>query len=251
MVLFVYIIVNVICLTVAQVHRILSAHITIIPNSLYEAAFERHFIDELDAQTVQQCAHQCLQNDFCRTAIFYHQLRTCSMYEEYSYVGTTKSTLNSVASVIQLQLCPVGFNEPEYSCFNDDRSPVLFSEMIHNMTVKQILHISSYFPFMSTTQLYLPIQNDDTIQVYDLNTFLLTDTLIPIPSISLYGFDMDSSNNFVITDKYGTVYFVNSSSYLVTPLSMNNNQYQYACISDDYIVALYSKGNGADVYYAS
>ncbi|CAF0929804.1 unnamed protein product [Didymodactylos carnosus] len=251
MFVIVYTTVSLICLIHAQFRPILSSHIEIMPDSLYEVAYERHFIDELDVQTVQQCAHQCLLNDHCRTATFYHQSKTCSLYEEYTYVGTIQSTANDVATVIQIRLCSNSFYEPEYVCFNDDRVPVLFSEMLQNMTVKQVVNVISYMLFMSRTKLYLPIDSDDTIQVYDLESLLQTDEFSAVPSVSLNGLDVDSNDNYIMTDYNGSLYFFNSSSSIVTSLSVSNNQYYYACISDKYIVALYSNLNGADVFNAT
>ncbi|CAF1084056.1 unnamed protein product [Didymodactylos carnosus] len=215
-----------------------SSHSTFANDYVYREAYDRHFILNITGvQSLEQCAYQCHNNDYCRTATYYSVDKICSLSEEYSYVGIKIEAIG-IATIISFTLCPNGYSEPEYLCFGDERQPVRFADMLLSLTlVKTLSNTLSFRPAMTTTSLYIPLVNNDTLLIYDLASYSLADQVQLKPGVYIQGFDLDLRKNYLFNDaiSHNLYYYTNS-----TVIAVGDANYAtfHVCMSNQYIVGL-------------
>lgn len=205
-------------------------------NSRYFPANFRHFIvNQSNIPTNKACALACYTHDYCRTANYFLMDFICSLYEESKHVGKVISTLST--TVIQILLCPPGYNEETHICYGDPtRTPIPLQTAFNSMSLVYQLPLSSAMVFMTTQFMYVPIINTPTIRVYDMQTMNLVTTFSQSCNIAyadMTSFRNGSIQNIAVQCKNMILYLFNGS-----PPPMSSFWFSASCLSETHLVGL-------------
>ncbi|CAF1124739.1 unnamed protein product [Didymodactylos carnosus] len=229
-------------------------NIKIVPNAHYKLGYFANFLANLSGvRSLMHCALACQQDLSCRTATYYNNLSLCSLYDEYSYVGEiipNFTTTDDSSAVLILQVCPVGYEEPYHLCFGSYRPPVIFSDVVNNLTtaVAIISNSETFVPRLSSKLLYIPLYNSPITNIYDLTTYTQQQTIVT-PLFNQCHSDIDFANQYLVCTGYlqnGTVIL---SPVLNMTIGLDKTGWN-VCLNEEYIFITYKiLGSTIDVYY--
>ena len=221
-------------------------------NSFYQLGYFANFIRNVTALTLMRCIIACHSDDQCRLANYNSATLICSLIDESSFVGQIlPSTSERTVIVFQLCLHP-SKQEPTYLCFGSARPPVTVQYAIDNARLVQNLSIPVYIArFSSTGLLYMQQHQNDSMLVYDINTYQQVQQFAFFSGINKRNFDGDFVQKyFVMTGHSVRNLFISTASFNATKVP--SNQYWGICLSDRYIIATRNIANtSVDVYERS
>ena len=83
--------------------HIRQAYFTITANSVYIPQLAAAFLLNITSNSISgisECGQKCLSYELCRTATYYEEIRTCSLYSEESNTGQIFSVVNQASFVL-------------------------------------------------------------------------------------------------------------------------------------------------------
>ena len=217
------------------------ATIRYLPNSRYIPSHARHFIvNESNIQTIKACALTCHTHDYCRTANYFPMDFICSLYEESKHVGKVIGT--SSTTIIQIVLCPPGYNEETHICHGGPtRTPIPLQQAFDSMSLIHQLPIAPAMIFMTTQLMFVPVAGTPIIQVYDMQTMNLVTTFSQscnIAYIDMTFFSNSSIQNIAVQCRSIIMYLFNGS-----PPPMSSVWFSTSCFSETHLVGLMVNNN--------
>ena len=222
------------------IHPIRTAKVKMIPNSMYIAAYHLHAMGTFPSMSLRNCMLQCQNNDYCRTANYFHSDsgKFCSLFEEYSFVGRIIDVSSYISTVITFDLCPPGFSEPAYICFGvpeKSQPPVSVQQALNGLQLVKTFPLTTYHPIIlpSINTLYVPLYAQTTVQKFEWPSLkFISNTIAPFPT---YSYDMDIWGNLLQSSSSSTRIFVSSSTGNWSDTSIN---YYSVFLSDSYVVVV-------------
>ncbi|UJR18497.1 hypothetical protein I4U23_005403 [Adineta vaga] len=223
---------------ISPYYRIAKAKI--IRNSRYIVAYHLHALGTFPSSSLHNCIYQCQNNDYCRTANYFdsNQGTMCSLFEENSFVGQIViSTTMSI--IISFNLCPPGYNEPEYICFGTSinlRSPITVQNVLNNLRLIKQFSILTYYPVILPTKnaVYFPLEGQTTIQQYDWPSLTFVSN---IPAgLVIDNYDIDVWGTLLLSKYSGGKEIRVTGSF--GNWSVSNMNYYTVFISDIYVVSI-------------
>ena len=223
-------------------------------NSFYQLGYFGNFIGNVTARSLMRCIIACQNNDQCRLANYNSQTLICSLIDELSFVGQIISS--SETSAIVLQLCEdPDKQEPEYLCFGSVRPPVTVQNALDNMQpVKDISLVVYAVRFSSTGLIYMQEHQDDTVRIYESETYTQTGQFTVFAGTEKRNFDGDFALNYFVATGYSEsstprIFVVNSA----WNKSIDGDYVSYGiCLSELYFIVTHKTYTTyIDVYHRS
>lgn len=235
-----------------KVYPMQRAKVKIISNSFYIPAYYKHFITNIsNIHSVSRCMYACQNDEYCRAAQYDSQASICSLYEEYSFVGSVLSSNGTGQTVISFSHCSNdSVREPMYVCFG---SPLAAPITIENVIRQLFLNTPSLVTnglvrssvWSTKTVIVAPIWDWDVHLPYDVNhDYISLQGYRIVTGINLKYFDVDGNDYYSIVDSSGVLY-IRTDSFNKTISSM---VWQRTCMSDKYLVAIPSSSTNKTVY---
>ena len=211
-----------------------------IYNSMYIAAYHLHAMGTFPSPSLRNCIYQCQNNDYCRTANYFSSEKgtMCSLFEEYSSVGSILSVSSIMSVVISFDLCPPGFAEPEYICFGVPakiQPPVTVQQALGALRLVQSFSLTTYHPTIlpSINTLYIPVYSQSIVKKFDWSSLkFIANVTAPFP---LYSYDTDIWGNLLQSSSSSTNILVSGPSGNWSDSSIS---YYSAFFSDLYAVVV-------------
>lgn len=104
------------------------AHFSIASNSIYIPFSAARFLANITSKYMSNlptCAQQCLNDRRCRTAAYYQDIKTCSLFSENSDVGQISTVANQVSFVLSMTMSENSTGEDvflKYRVVNEKKS---------------------------------------------------------------------------------------------------------------------------------
>ena len=247
--LYLSVILIIIALTKSALPTIRHLHVDLLTQHTYIVSHVKNKIGlGVNSPDLRSCIDTCFNHDFCRTAVYDSQLLICSLFEECSDQG--QIVFSAHTTLISFLVCE---GEPASMAFVQPiATPIPVQTAMANLRwVKDLTSSASWCPFFVNDHIYVPLQSQNIINIYETDTYTLTGTIQLPASPGIFFVSGDSQGTFIYFQTGDSnLYIYSLSTNIVTSASSSWVNFVF-CYSASFIVVTAWPWRVADVYLRS